>query len=134
MNPRNMVVLLGLLHGCTSEAEQPQGPPHNRIPIRVYEATMPRSPTTFRAIATLSDYYNYEYAHAQSTHYSIRLRDDSGRINGFILKSSPDSERLVQTLSDGMGHFVTVTLQYSADSHGADTATIVHVQREGNSN
>lgn len=91
---------------------------YNPVSIPAFRAQHAlRKPSLFRVIAKLDDYYNYEFSDARETHYSISLKDDySESISGYIPRSSPDGQKLFDTLKDGKSRAVIVELAYLSNS------------------
>jgi len=75
---------------------------YNRIPLRVYRATIPNTPNTFRLKGQLDDYYNFEYSDKKLVMYSIRLSDtDNTGIQGYAHKESDDGKAILDLMKDG---------------------------------
>ena len=88
----------------------------NDTKLSVYKATYPEKDITFRLIAKLSDYYNYDFSDARSTHFSIELNEyyapSADAVFGYVEKDAPQVGDLLSLLSDGNQHKITLKLKY----------------------
>ena len=90
------------------------------------KATPPREFVVIRAIAELDDYYNFRYANAKSSHYSIRLTGlQDGRFYGYVSRNSDPGRQLIKLLEDGREHRVTVSIGWQRS--GSDSADHVEI-------
>jgi hypothetical protein len=82
--------------------------------LKTFLATAPRDPKTFRLICQLSDYYNYDFANARQSHYSIRMLEPgtSDSITGYVARTSALGQRILEDLKDGKMHWHTVEVQH----------------------
>ena len=91
----------------------------NQVSAAWLHSKMPTKPVVITTDATLCDYYNFGYAGAKATHYSIRL---DGRGNdygtGYVPRKSADGKALFNVLKDGRPHQVTVAVSYDSRSQG----------------
>ncbi len=90
----------------------------NPVTENEFRATKPVSPVRFRALATLDDYYNYEFSNAKNIAYCIKFSNgDGGFIGyGYIAKNTSVGQKLFQILEDGTSHPMVVELQYLPDA------------------
>jgi hypothetical protein len=80
-------------------------------------------------LASIGDYYNFEYGKAQETHYSIAMAEEAphGHLHGYVSKSFSDGRRLVELLFDGKKHRLTLELQFvgpSGEQVGTDHGVV----------
>ncbi len=103
---------------------------HSELTLEAFKAQRPMTPTRFRILAKLSNYYNYEFRQAQGSHYSIEL--DGPRVpadlNGFVARNSPAGVALYGLLKDGRTHPVTLKLRYTPFSEDATITLITDVE------
>ena len=95
---------------------------HNPMSWKAFKAQKPTMSMTFRVRATLSDYYNWEFAgfDAKRNYWSVQLTppdDDSGLgLYGYIEKRTEDGSRLHDLLQDGEEHAVTLNIEFKPNS------------------
>lgn len=86
----------------------------NLMRLNVFQATMPSDITTFRVLARIGHYYNYQYRNAQKTHYSIHLSDNyPGSITGYAEKDTSTGASLFSILKDGEVHKIVVSIGFT---------------------
>jgi len=88
---------------------------YNPMPLKTFKSTAaPRQTATFRVVAQIADYYNYQYMDARPAYYSIQLDDQMGeRVAGYVEKSSKIGQELYDLLRDANGHPITLTVQWN---------------------
>ncbi len=70
-------------------------------------------PSLFRVHARLSDVYRSEFAKALTTHHSLSLRGREDKtVLGYVLRASPDGQKIFDQLKDGKEHPLLVELGY----------------------
>lgn len=82
--------------------------------------------TEVKVVATLSNYYNYEYNNMESQYLSVLLEDPiSGTLYGYVSRNSPLGKTMTSLLADGQAHriIIQITTNSSMDTDG-DTCTI----------
>jgi hypothetical protein len=97
----------------------------NTVPLATFRATSSEVPTVFYVSAQLSDYFNYEYAGAQKSHYSVEIREGGSMgntLHAYLPRKHPTASALFDVLKDGAPHTVTVELAYSKHSRSTDIA------------
>ncbi len=88
------------------------------IPARTVLAVGPSEPIIARVKAQLGDYYNFEFNEAQNrtAFQSVSLSSDSGEsLHGFIRRGTKIHGELLEILSDGNEHRVTLQLRKVID-------------------
>ncbi len=102
---------------------------YSPMSLAEFKATQPAKPSLFRMLATLDDYYNFDFANAKKTHFSVNLRTPTGEgdIHGYLAKSAKDAQQLLATLKDGKEHHIIVELRYppNANSSNAEITRFV---------
>lgn len=87
----------------------------NRLKLKAYQASLPTTPFVYHLWARLSTYYNYEFIHAESTHYAVSLseqRDSIAQVTGYAPKSAPYAQALFSLLQDDKPHRVAIEIIY----------------------
>ena len=99
-----------------------------------FKATRPTTPQKFRVIASLDDYYNYDYSDKRDTHWSIQLdaidyTSITGysvlMLNGYVPKNSIDGMRLFELLKSG--NRVAIILEMNYLPKGDDSSNVVEI-------
>ena len=88
--------------------------------------------TELKVVATLSNYYNYEYNNKQSQYLAVLLEDPiSGAINGYVSRNSPLGKTMTSLLADGQAHriILQITTDRNMDTIG-DSCTITKLVSE----
>ncbi len=106
---------------------------YSAMSLAEYKATQPTKPLTFRILGMLDDYYNYDFANAKKTHYSVRLNkpDDANSIHGYMLKTAKGAEQLFNVLKDGKGHYIIVEFRYPNGSRDSSVTEITRFVGNG---
>ena len=117
--------------------QTPQGPKidwrcsvgYNPVTVPAFKAQhTTKQPSIFRFEAKLDDYYNYEFADAKDTHYSIGLQDGANnQIYAYVPKKSPDGQKLFDGLKDGKEHPVLIEIAYPANSGSSSVAAVTRL-------
>jgi hypothetical protein len=74
---------------------------------------------TLRLTVWLDDHYNYQYASAKATHYSINLLDSflnpGDGAHGYVPKDSETGKKIYGILEDGRPHQITIALKKTGE-------------------
>ena len=89
---------------------------YNELSWNTFKASRPTKPVTMRVEAVLDDYYNYAFANAERTHYSIRFRLE--RVSGYVRKDSRLGRRIFDILKDGEEHNLILKIRFLPNSSG----------------
>jgi len=100
------------------QSEDPEIADMRAIPLKTYVETAPGRPMTFTLLCQLSDAYDHEFAHAKESHYSVRMVEPGtlDSIHGYVLKTSPVGQRVLEALKDGKEHLHAVGVQNAGES------------------
>jgi hypothetical protein len=96
--------------------------------LSVFKATGgPGEIALFRLWAELDSYYNFEFADARTTHYSLKMSNDDNTvmIHGYLAKNSSDASDVLAFLKSGKGQRLCVRLQYSKPIQDASVAIVI---------
>jgi len=106
---------------------------YNPKTVIAFKNDLATEPVTFRLVAKLDDYFNYECRGANSTHYSVRLTEEKTgeSLHGYIPKKSEDGKRLYELLKDGKDAAVMVKLRYVRKAESNSVALIDSYLRSG---
>jgi hypothetical protein len=76
---------------------------YNPMTLRAFAAERPQRAIEFRVVCELTDYYNFAYVNARATHYAVKLLEENPyqQMHGYVLKSSPDGQRIYKLLQSG---------------------------------
>ena len=89
---------------------------YNEMSWNAFKVSRPTKPVTMRVEAVLSDYYNYAFANAERTHYSISFGLEL--VSGYVRKDSRLGKRLFDTLKDGEEHNLILSIRFLPNSYG----------------
>ena len=89
---------------------------YNEMSWNAFKASRPTKPVTMRVEAVLSDYYNYAFASAERSHYSIRFGLEG--VSGYVRKDSRLGKRLFDILKDGEEHRLILSIHFLPNSSG----------------
>ncbi len=85
---------------------------YNEMSMKTFKVSMSKTPTKFRVIAEISNYYNYNYINAQNSHWSIKVDDGrNSRLSCFVSKTSKTGKEIYEILKDGKKHIIIVELK-----------------------
>jgi hypothetical protein len=100
---------------------------YNAVPLAQFKAAHDDGRAAkLRLYAELGDQYFDEYADAQSSALSVRLRDaDGATINGFVEKETRLGKVLADLLKDKKTHQVVLEIGYSRQNDNRDAVTIL---------
>jgi hypothetical protein len=86
------------------------------VPVKTYLALGSREPLLARVKAELHTYYNFEFANQQHRFQSVRLRAMSGpTLHGYVERDSKVYGELIEILSDGNEHAITLEIAQATD-------------------
>lgn len=86
------------------------------VPVKTYLALGSREPVLARVKAELDTYYNYEFTNQQRRFQSVSLRTMSGpMLQGYVERGSKVYEELMEILSDGNEHAITLEIEQITD-------------------
>lgn len=86
------------------------------IPVKTYLALGSREPILARVKAELANYYNYDFTNQQHRFQSISLRSMNGpMLHGYVERGSKVYEELIEIISDGNEHAVTLEIEQATD-------------------
>ena len=88
----------------------------NEVSWKALKVSRPTKPVDMRVEAVLDDYYNYAFANAERTHYSIRFGLEG--VSGYVRKDSRLGKRLFDILKDGEGHNLVLSIRFLPNSYG----------------
>lgn len=100
---------------------------YNEMNLVEFKAVRPSTPITFRLIASLDDYYNYEFSNAQKDYYSIYLYDNQTQESFYVYveKESPDGEAIFNALKSGVSKQIQLSMYIPEDFRpGGDVALL----------
>ena len=89
---------------------------YNEMSWKAFKVSRPTKPVTMRVEAVLDDYYNYAFANAERTHYSIHFGLE--RVSGYVRKDSRLGKRLFDILKDGEEHNLVLEIRFLPNSYG----------------
>jgi len=86
---------------------------YNKITATEFKLTKPIKPVRIRVLAELVDYYNFEFANASDTMYSILMRDKDGFTygHGYVSKDSKTGSKIFKALKNGGGHYMVFDIR-----------------------
>ncbi len=98
---------------------------YNSTKLKPFMAEKKTVPTSFRLIAKLDNYYNFDFSNDADTHYSIELKT-RGRttIYGYVYKKSEEGKKLYELLKDGESHNVIVKIAFLPDARSSENVLI----------
>ncbi len=100
---------------------------YNKTPWPTFSANLTKEPTEMRVVASLSDYFNFEFRRMSATHWSIELKDSISykTIYGYVKKDSDSGRAIYNIVKDGQEHCITLAISFSRfSSPGSDVVKI----------
>jgi hypothetical protein len=93
--------------GQTAKAQLPDD-----MTLAAYLVQRPDKPTRITVVCNLDDYYNFAYSNSASTHYGMRIKQDSpyASDHAWVLKESEAGRAVFEALKDGTEHTLTLAM------------------------
>lgn len=86
------------------------------VPVKTYLALGPREPVLARVEAELDTYYNFQFSDQQHRFQSVRLCAMNGTVlHGYVERATPVYDELMEILSDGNEHKITLEIVQEID-------------------
>lgn len=104
---------------------------YNEKQLAVFKATaQPGERATFRLWAELDDYYNFDFASARSSHYSLKIVNDenTATIHGYLAKGSADSKDVLDELRPGKGQRFCVQLEMTKPLRDSSVSRVTAIK------
>jgi len=118
------ILFLALIHlaGCESQESGVEG----MSSWAAFKAQRPTTAKTVRVVASLDDYYNYQFSGMNDKYYSVDLETEekSLDINGYVEKKSKNGNQIFNILKDGNSHKLTLKIKYM-DYGSSDSNTLL---------
>jgi hypothetical protein len=126
------IFFLALIHlaGCESKESGVEG----MSSWAAFKAQRPTTAKTVRVVASLDDYYNYQFSGMNDKYYSVELENGEGSlgIHGYVEKESGSGEKIFNIIKDGDSHKLMLKIKYMGyGSSDSNTLLIEEFVAEG---
>lgn len=105
---------------------------YNEIPVKTFASgSQNEGAVVFRLSVELGDYYNWGYSYKKASHQSLRMQDHRNEtLDGFVERISEAGQRLLELLSDGKKHDLTLAVANLDRSKSSNVEVLDIVQED----
>jgi hypothetical protein len=103
------------------------------MPWKTFKAIRPSEPQPRRVLASLDDYYNFEFSEIfhpgmRNRYWSVDFGSDSEFIglHGFVAKDSAEGKALYELLADGKKHRVVLSVGFLPEPEANTNCVLIH--------